>query len=328
MAVDDQRSDNERGLGARSLFLALALVGGFAVAIYLLLDQTRSAALISYSFLLILPTALAALLCYLSDLSGERTFGYYQKVIWIFAGLLLATSLLVLREGTICVLMLMPLWMPCFYLGAWLTYRGRSRRGGAQDRIYCSSLIALPLAALLIEPAIPLPLAEVDVTRSRIVAASPATLWPLLEGIPDVRPGEGQWNLSQDVIGIPRPHGAKLVGSGLGAQRLARWDDGIAFRETIDRWQPGREIGWRFQFDDFRGWEMTDRHLLPDTPTFKVVSGYYRMEPVDARHTRLTLTTRYRIRTPVNAYARWWGERILGDLHDNLLALVAHRAEA
>lgn len=326
MTADDQPRDSERRSGWRSLLSALLLVGGFALAVYLLLDGARPSALISYSFLLILPTALAALLCYLADLHGERSFGYYQKVIWVFAALVLATSLLVLREGTICVLMLMPLWMPCFYLGAWLTHRLRRRRAG-YGRVYCTSLVTFPLAALLIEPLIPLPVAEVDVTRDRVIAASPEQLWPLLEGIDDVRAGEGTWNVSQDVIGIPRPHGARLIGKGLGAERLARWDDGIAFRETIDRWQPGREIGWQFRFDKFRGWDMTDRHLLPDTPTFKVVRGSYRMEQVDTRHTRLVLTTHYRIRTPVNGYARMWGELFLGDLHDNLLALVAKRAE-
>lgn len=323
--IDEDLERGDPNTGPRQLLSALLLVGGFALAIYFLLDSTRSAALISFSFLLILPTALAALLCYLADPPGTRSFGYYQKVIWIFAGLVLLTSMIVLREGTICILMLMPLWIPCLYLGAYLTHRLRHRRG--DGRIYCAGLVTFPLAALLIEPLVPLPVAQVDVSRSRVIAASSATLWPLLEGIPDVRAGEGQWNLSQDVIGVPRPRGATLIGSGLGAERRARWDYGIAFRETIDRWQPGREIGWRFQFDDFRGWDMTDRHLLPDTPTFKVVSGSYRMEPVDAGHTRLTLTTRYRIRTPVNGYARLWGEFFLGDLHNNLLALVAKRAE-
>ena len=41
----------------------------------------------------------------------------------------------------------------------------------------------------------------------------------------------------------------------------------------------------------------------------------------------MTLDTRYRIRTPVNAYSAWWGEVFLGDIHDNLLAVIKARAE-
>jgi len=318
--------DEQRKTKLKSLFSALLVVGGLALGVYSLLDATTSGGLIAFSFLIILPVALAALLCFLADLSGSRSLAWYNKLVLGFLGLLVLISVAVLREGTICILMLLPLWIPCMFLGAWITHRLRHRRG--DGRTYCTALFTLPLAAMLIEPMIPLPVGEAEVTRSVVVAASPTTLWPLLEGITDVRPDEGRWTLSQSVVGVPRPVGARLVGQGLGADRLARWEHGIGFRETITDWQPGRSIGWDFHFDNFEGWEMTDRHLLPDSEHLKVVSGGYRMEPAGPGRTRLTLATRYRMRTPVNAYAALWGELFLGDLHDNLLAVIKRRAEA
>ena len=38
--------------------------------------------------------------------------------------------------------------------------------------------------------------------------------------------------------------------------------------------------------------------------------------------------TNYVAMTHVNFYARWWGELLLGDIQDNVLAVVKQRAEA
>ena len=148
-----------------------------------------------------------------------------------------------------------------------------------------------------------------------------------MRGIPDVHPGEGGWNVTQDVLGVPRPIGARLIGEGIGADRHALWQHNIRFRERITRWQPGRALAWRFLFDDMRGWGYTDRHLLPDSSYFRVDTGGYTVTPIGPGLVRLTLHTSYRVRTPVNLYARLWGELFLGDLEDNLLALLKKRAE-
>ena len=54
---------------------------------------------------------------------------------------------------------------------------------------------------------IPLPEGNRVVARSIEIDAPAARIWPLLRGIDDVQPGEGRWNLSQNVIGVPRPLG-------------------------------------------------------------------------------------------------------------------------
>jgi hypothetical protein len=43
--------------------------------------------------------------------------------------------------------------------------------------------------------------------------------------------------------------------------------------------------------------------------------------------TLVRLTTRYRMRTSFPAYLSWWGERLLGDIQSNVLAIVMQRAE-
>jgi hypothetical protein len=209
-------------------------------------------------------------------------------------------SVLLLREGVICILMLAPLWLLAGWAGAGAAFYLRQRVG--RGRTYCTALLALPFIAMQVEPMLPVPSATRIVTRSIVIDAPAARIWPLLQGIPDVRAGEGRWNLSQDLVGVPRPRGARLVGEGLGAERLASWERAIHFKERITEWEPERRIGWRFVFDRIEGWEFTDRHLMPDSPYVRIDSGGYRLIPLGPNRSRIELHKRYWMRTPVNTY--------------------------
>lgn len=110
---------------------------------------------------------------------------------------------------------------------------------------------------------------------------------------------EGTWNLSQDVIRLPRPVSARLIGTGPGAIRYVRWQQGLSFKEVIADWQPGKRLWWRFRFDkdEMDGWKLQDRHLMPDSAYYRITDGGYTLEPLADGRTRLTLTTRYRVRS-------------------------------
>jgi hypothetical protein len=58
-----------------------------------------------------------------------------------------------------------------------------------------------------------------------------------------------------------------------------------------------------------------------------VTDGGYRLLPLHNGDQRVILSTRYRVRTPVNAYAALWGQLFLGDMENNLLATIKARAE-
>jgi len=323
--VDHQARRPARPAVIRTL-AALAVALALACAVYLLLEAVRpDGGLISVSFLFALPAALCAFVSYVADPWKERSHRSYLMVpVWLL-GISIVAGLVFLREGVVCVLMLAPPWLASGAAGAELTYRMRRRSG--DGRTYSLAVLALPLVAMQVEPTIPLPTSVVTVSRAIEVDAAPAAIWPLLRGIPDVQPGEGRWNLTQDVIGVPRPLGARLVGHGIGADRRAHWEDGIRFRERIVDWVPGRRIGWTFIFDDIAGWAYTDRHLMPDSPQFTITSGGYRIDPLGPARSRVTIDTSYRLTTPVNAYARAWGELLLGDVENNLLAIIKGRAE-
>jgi hypothetical protein len=324
-------SDQPRDVpSTRSLFLRAAVAAGIALAyglgVYVLLETIRpQSGVVSGAFLLVQPAAICAFLAYMTDLRGSRRLIRYVMVpIWTLLVVVLV-SVFVLREGVVCVMILSPLWILSGMFGSLLTLR--FRRVVTDGKLFCSAVLALPLLAIQIEPSLMVPRDDYVVTRSIVVAASPQQIWPLLRGIPDVRPDEGRWNVSQDIVGVPRPLSARLFGQGIGAERAANWGQHIEFKERIIEWRENQRIGWRFIFDGSQGWEFTDRHLMPDSPYFRVTTGGYTLTSLDHRHTLVTLETRYWIATPVNAYSSLWGELFLGDLENNLLALVKGRAE-
>lgn len=318
--------DRDWRMGSVRIIAAFAAAAILGVGCYWLLEATQpDNGLISFSFLLILPAAVCALACYVADPFGDRDAAFYRAMpIWTMVGVV-AVSVFFLREGVICIILLSPLWCLSGLAGAMLTLRLRKRLRG--DRSWCCAILLAPLLAMQLEPMIQLPESSYSVARSIVIEAEPARIWPLLRGIPDVKSSEGRWNFSQDLIGIPRPLGAQLLGEGIGATRLAHWQHGIDFRERIIEWQPGRRIGWTFDFGGSQGWHFTDRHLRPDSAYFRVTRGGYTLEPFAPGRTRITLDTQYAIRTPVNGYSALWGELFLGDVENNLLAVIKQRAE-
>lgn len=279
------------------------------------------------SFLIILPAASCAAAALIGDPGGTRGIRFYFSVPLLLIFAICALSVVALREGAVCIVMYAPIWIVSGEVGVFAAWHYRGLLNRRRDAL-CSVLIVLPFLAMQIEAQLPVPERRATVSRTIEIDAPAARVWPLLRGIPDVRPHEGRWNLTQDLLGVPRPRGAWLAGDGPGALRHARWAGDIAFNERITVWRPGREIGWHFEFGEMTGWNDVDRHLAPNGGTLRISDGGYRLTPLPVGRSRLELHTSYVMRTNVSAYARLFGEWFLGDIHGNLLTIVKDRAES
>lgn len=319
---------DERGRGSSGRIAATVAIALFvALFAYLLTGLDDGRGVVSISFLLLLPAAICGSIGAARDTHGTGTLEDYLVVVPVSALALTVISAVLLREGVICIVMLLPIWLVSGTAGA-VAARALRHRAGDTGRAYSSVLLLVPLMGMYIEATNPPAWTQRTVTRSVVIDAPPAGIWPLLTGIGDVKPGEGRWNFAQDVIGIPRPLGAKLDREGVGAVRSAHWERGVRFEERVTSWEVGRQIGWNFVFTDREGWRLTDKHLTPDSAYFLVTTGGYRMATVGNGQTRVELHTTYRMRTPLTAYAQMWGELVLGDLHRNLLGMIKDRAES
>lgn len=308
-----------------------AIAAGWGVLSYVLVDWARpDDGFVSVSFAIVQPAAICAFIACLADPTFRRGIRFYLMVpFWSAVGMI-AVAAFVLREGVICIAMLAPLWILFGLVGAGMAYRIRSHFRPPDDnsevfRAY--GLLVLPLVIMPIEASLPVPQAQYTVTREVVIEAPADTIWPMMRGIGTVGPAEGRWNVSQSLLGMPRPQSAVLIGDGPGATRIAQWQRGVVFREVVDDWRPANRIGWQFDFTGSRGWDMTDPHLRPDGPYFRIESGGYTLVPLDGKRHLLRLETHYTAQTHFNGYAAMWGELVLGDIQDNVLAIIRQRAE-
>jgi len=313
-----------RRLGRR-VFAGFALALVIALSAFLLLSASRSGSawFASVWFLALLPAVLCALICYIGDPDRARSSSFYWLVPLALCAIVCVASIFVLHEGVICLVMLSPVWLASGWAGAFAMRSQRDRRGRALE----SSFLIIPLVAAMVEAQIPIPHETVTLTRSVLVRAAPEEIWPYAVSSRDIGAHEGRWTITHDIIGMPRPRDSIVAGSGVGAVRTAYWGDQVNFQERIVAWEPGRKLGWVFNFTNSTVQDYTDKHISPEGEFLKMDSGDYRLRPVSADTTELTLTTRYIAKTHVNPYAKLWGELLMGDIEENVLTIIKDRAE-
>lgn len=278
-----------------------------------------------------LPLTLGALLSNLLDPDGSLPpmgcFVFPTLALFALVGL----TWLVAREGAVCIVMLLPIWLPVALAG-WLmqriNIRLRRKRGSDQSQTNAVGWALLPLLILTIEGR-NLPQWQTrSITREVRIEAAPDQVWPLLLSVPDIAPNEGRWNLTQNVLGIPRPRDAQLKKEKSVLVRKAQWGSGIRFDERIHSIKTGRTIAWDFEFIDDSVTRNTDRHISPDGPFLKIAQGQYDLVANNDGSSTLRQTTTYRMRTRLPGYFAWWGERLLGDIQSNVLVIIKNRASA
>jgi hypothetical protein len=281
---------------------------------------------IGWAIIVVLPYALGALtqlFIHVPDI--ERKMPSWVSPLTV-VGVVLGLGALILREGVICIVMLAPIWIIAALFGS-ISVTNLHDVFKERHRTGAFVLAILPFAAVFMDASMQQPIERFSVSRDVVITADASEIWPQLLELDGLAPADGVWNFTQDVLGVPRPSSAVVVGEGVGSVRQARWGDDIRFEERITDWQLNEKLAWNFAFPDDSISRYTDPHIHPDGQNLKIESGSYRLTPMPHGKTRLTLETRYLARTPVNLYAAMWGELALGDIQTNILAIVKKRAE-
>ena len=279
-----------------------------------------------FAALLAIPASIGALVTNVSN--AERRWPAWKILVVPSAFIIAMTGVawLIAAEGAICIAMVLPLWIPASIGGAIVrVLEDRRRRRPRNTALHAVGWAVLPAVVMTLEGERPPEWQVRTVSRSVVIDQSPSTIWPTLLSIADVRPNEGRPNLTQDMLGVPRPTQARLTRFGHLLVRRAGWGPSIRFDEVITSLHPQRELSWRFSFPDDSVQRHTDRHVAPDGEMLNIVSGRYSLGAVGRDRTRVTLATTYRMKARFPAYFAWWGELMLGDIQANVLAIIADR---
>jgi hypothetical protein len=308
------------------LFSALA---GFTYGLFCRLAFTRDSPLkdlwgvMTIGFLGVMPLAVGFISAFFAVRAGKRGPATWVGLPIVTTVALFAGSFVLFWEGIICLTMLLPLALVMAILGGALG--GFCARRFGKTPLLCVAILPFVVSAAERWAG---PAYEVrEVATSIAIDASPAVVWRQIERVPPIRIEEQRFSWTQK-IGFPRPIEATLSGAGVGAVRHATFAGGVLFIETVTEWDAGRRLGFDIRADTASIPPHTlDEHVTIGGRYFDTLHGEYRIEARPDGTTLLHLSSRHRLSTTFNFYARLWTDAVMRDIQDNILFVIRNRCE-
>ena len=244
---------------------------------------------------------------------------------WIPVACFAAGSGVALIEGSICIMMALPIFCIAGSAGGilcWIVLKFVDVPQGGVN-----GLLLLPLLLAWPESQQPLPQAPARSEDAIHIAAPPEVVWELINHATAIAPAEMSDGLAYR-IGLPYPVEAVTQATANGRVRKLRWGGGVAFDEPITAWEENRRIAWTYAFgpDSFPPGTL-DEHVLIGGRYFDLVDTAYRLVP-EAGGTRLEIVVDYRVSTGFNWYALPAGRLLVDDAARTILRFYKRRSEA
>lgn len=328
MTASDIKTSRHSGQALKYVALRMLLLTlicfGIALALYFYAAHLNLASnsMVTLTALFGIPYLIGLVVAYFTEI-WKTGSALMSSVFILFAVHILGAVFL--QEGVVCIAMLAVVWYPCVFLGA-LSVKFMFNRF-EDGRLYSASFLLLPVMMLIMDATFVPTVENRAVLRDIIIDAPNETVWDNLHEIPSITRDDGRWNITQDILKIPRPVAASTSPARQNDVRTNSWARGIRFEEHITLSAQAERLHWHFVFPDDSIKHKTDRHLDPDSDYFTIETGGFDLEALPHGRTRLTLRTQYKIATPVNWYGGLWGELLLGDIQNNVLSIIKTRSE-
>ena len=236
--------------------------------------------------------------------------------LWLAAGSVTACGLLtaavILREGSICLIMAFLLVWVMVAIGCWFG-NWLANLDGVNKRGLSISLVPTLLLLLWHDATSG---SGVYAVRDEIrIRATPQQVWKLLPSFPPIREYSPYW---LNAIGLPRAVESETFGSGIGARRECRLQGNLVVGEKITQWQAPRVLAF----------EVTQQPQHPEIAGhFELLRGQFDL--IDHRDGTVTLagTSWYRLRVQPLAYFHLWADDVIRHLHFDVMRHIKKLAE-
>ncbi len=305
------------------LGVSYGILAQFAIRIEALNDFFG---IMSLGFVFVLPFCLGAITIYFAEPPLKRLWGYRIFFPWVTAMICLFFALITGLEGTICLLMAIPIYFPLASLGG--VFMGLVDSNFNSNKLNSSILGLLlftPFVMSGIEERIELPILTKQVDTSILINASPKIVWSQITRIPKITEDQ---NSIFYLMGFPRPVEATLSFEGVGGIREAKFEKGLMFLETITHWVPEQKLTFKIQAEP-KNTPLTtlDSHVVVGGRYFDTLLGEYKIETLGKNKVILHLFSRYRLSTRFNFYAELWSDFLMRDIQNNILNVIRSRSE-
>ncbi len=279
---------------------------------------------LSISFLILVPFGIGVLTVALSPRDSRERWPYAFFAPWVVCTLLGGLVLLFSLEALICVAIGLPIFFVCSSLGGALVCWWSRRRNRDSDAGMLSVVLILPILLSPVEAQWQPPTTTREIRATVDVAAPAAVIWDSFVEVPKIQPEEARFAWFK-VAGLPHPVEATLVNPGVEGVRYASYDNGMRVIEPVQVW----DLHKRYRFG-----VLLDPNTVQHTPLWSDVAGEhlqvlwveYRLETLSPDRTRVHLTSRYALETPINGYSALWVDFLLRDFQHYILDIVTARA--
>lgn len=277
------------------------------------------------AFIYLAPLAVGAVTVYLAERQARRTWGYYLFAGFGATALFVIGTLLILIEGWICVIVILPLFAAIGMVGALVMGLVCRLTDWPKQTVY--SLALLPLVLGAVEPTENLPTRLRTIERTVVIDAPREVVWEQLMNVRDIRNEEVEDGIAFR-IGAPPPLSA--LSDEEAGQRLRRISMGkrVHFDQIESERREHEYVRWsqRFYPDSFPPGSF-DEHVVMGGEYFDVDFVSYSLTS-HGTQTALKVSMDYRVSTRFNWYAEPVARILLGNLEEVLLGLYRRRAEA
>ena len=304
------------------LFVMAMLVLGISAVIARDLNRLMSA-----EFLLWTPFVIGAISQYVYASENPNRIGSIFGTQAIILLALTVFSVVVLREGSICVVMASPLLYMAQMFGA-VTMRSICNWIW-QPSATVHSLSMLPLVLMLLDP-FSSQTTHASTTNEIVINAPVAEVFQSINNIQSIQAHEIQDSFIFR-MGFPKPVSGMTVADahGDGLTRQIHWQRGIYFEEKITHSKENELLAWVYRFtpESFPKGSMDD-HVEIGGEYFDLQYTDYRLEKINEHQTKLILTIDYRLSTELNWYAKPWADYVLNQFSDVVLNVYKNRLES
>lgn len=279
------------------------VLAGVAIVVIAVLVSAMTFGTYGWGLFVLTPFLVGVTTGYLANRQVALETGRTTPLVLAAAGLGSLALILFALEGFVCILLAAPLGAAAAVTGGAL---GRAAALAAQRRAKPLMGVALLPAVFAFEAAMP-PALAITTHESASISAPPSAVWRALTSSAPIASSPGFVGRA----GLAYPVRGRIVGEGIGAERIGEFSTGSA-REHITDWVPGRRLAFTVLSQPPAMEEMSPYrgvHAPHVSGYFETAETSFELEPLPGGGTRITARASHVLRIDPVLYwgplARW-----------------------
>ncbi|MDJ1497304.1 hypothetical protein QNI19_30480 [Cytophagaceae bacterium DM2B3-1] len=286
-------------------------------------------------FLALIPAIVGFVTIYLMPVRQltSKTFAFFMP--WVTSLILLVVTILLNIEGAICWIMIFPFFAVMAGFGGLIAFEIKKKQAQKNAEkndwekptsLQVSLLFMVPVLLGFIEGERSLVPKEMTIRREVSLDATSKEVWKQIIASHETLPSEPSGGSMSNLMGFPRHSKTTLDTAAVNGKRIAYYEKGLYFEETISQYEPAQKLVLAIKTDPHKiPPTVMDEHILIGGKHLDILEDVYELETLSDGRTRLLLSSRFYINTPFNWYAGIWAEYLMKDILQNELDRIEQR---